>query len=73
MQFPVPLDPLEPPPDTFDKLCSFLVLYAGLLTVVGVFILHRSWFIWCFPALFPFMPERLEDVGKPGWWKWWKR
>ena len=70
---PLPFDAAEPPLDTFDKVFLFLTLYAGLLTVVGALLLPRPWFVWCFKTLFPFMPERLEDIGKPDWWKWWKR
>lgn len=73
MQLPPPLDPSEPPPGTSDEVFMFLVLYAGFLTLVGVLVLPRPWMVWCFHTLFPFVPERLEDVGKAGWWKWWKR
>ena len=59
--------PFDPPPDTelsppthFDQICSFLLLYLFLLTLIS-FLLPRLWFVALFKIAFPFMPERLED------------
>ena len=47
-------------PTAFERFAGFLVLYFFLLALIA-FALPRPWSLWCFRALFPFMPERRKE------------
>jgi len=49
-----------PAPSKGEQFTGFLVLYVGFLSLIA-WALPRSWFLWCFRTLFPFMPERIEE------------
>ncbi len=51
------------PPTMFDRVAGFIVLYMALLTLIG-YLLPRPLFVKAVRTLFPFMPERLEDLDR---------
>ena len=52
-----------PPPTLFDRIAAFILLYMALLTLIG-YCLPQPLFVKAFRTLFPFMPERLEDLDR---------
>jgi hypothetical protein len=70
-----PCDPMRPPcflvghsecaelpaPTEGERFAGFLVLYFDFLSLIAL-ALPRLWFVWCFRTLFPFMPERIEEI-----------
>jgi hypothetical protein len=55
--FEIPPSAEVSPPAAGERFAGFLVLYFFLLALIA-FALPRPWSLWCFRALFPFMPER---------------